>query len=461
MSAPAIPSAAVAVETRASNSGLARGLNLWDTTLLVLGLVLGGGIFLTPAAIARVLPSPGWILVAWMTGGLLSIAGGFVYAELGAMMPEPGGMYLYIGRAFGPLSGFLYAWIAYFVILAGAGAAVAIGFAEYFSAFFPSLSTKNVLVTLGGFDVSAGQLVAVGAVLLLSATHYVGVREGSRIQGLLTSLIVAALVALGLGGLFTSVSASPASTPAGPISLAAFGTAMVGVFWCYYGWNEIASVAGEVGRPTRNLPFALIGGTTLVMLLYVGANVAFLKTMSVAELAQASHPATVAATRLFGAGAALAVALAVTAAAAGCLSASIVPAPRITYALANDGLFFPRFGRAHPRFHTPAFATVVQAIWMSLLCLSGRYDQLYTYATFAVILAYTATGVSLFVFRRREPDRPRPYRCWGYPVVPLLFVLSSLALAVNTVREQPKETLAGLGILALGVPVYFWRRSKG
>ncbi len=460
MSAPAIPAPAVP-EGSASGGGLERGLNLWDTTLLVLGLVVGGGIFLTPAAIARALPAPAWIVAAWVTGGLLSIAGGLVYAELGAMMPEPGGMYLYIGRAFGPLPGFLYAWMAYFVILAGAGAAVAIGFAEYFSAFFPSLSTKNVVFAVGGFDVSAGQLVAVAAVLLLSATHYVGVREGSRIQGLFTSLIVVALVALGIGGLFAKVSASASASgsPAGPISLAAFGTAMVGVFWCYYGWSEIAAVAGEVRRPSRNLPFALIGGTTLVMLLYVGANVAFLKTMSVGHLARADHPATVAATTLFGSNAAVAIAFAVTAAAAGCLSASIVPAPRITYALAKDGLFFPRFGRAHPRFRTPAFATIVQAIWMSLLCLSGRYDQLYTYATFAVILAYTATGISLFVFRRRRPDLPRPYRCWGYPVVPLLFVLSSAALAVNTVREQPKETLSGLAILLLGLPVYFWRRS--
>jgi APA family basic amino acid/polyamine antiporter len=458
VSAPAIPGPAVP-ERSAIEGGLERGLNLWDTTLLVLGLVVGGGIFLTPAAIARAIPSSGWILAAWVIGGLLSIAGGLVYAELGAMMPEPGGMYLYLGRAFGPLPGFLYAWMAYFVILAGTGAAVAIGFAEYLSAFFPSLSTKNVVFALGGFDVSAGQLVAVAAVLLLSATHYVGVREGSRIQGLFTSSIVVALVGLGVGGLFAKASASASAPPAGPISLAAFGTAMVGVFWCYYGWSEIAAVAGEVRRPSRNLPLALIGGTTLVMLLYVGANLAFLKTISVGELAQAGHPATVAATALFGSGAAVAIAFAVTAAAAGCLSASIVPAPRIAYALAKDGLFFSRFGRAHPRFHTPAFATVVQAIWMSLLALSGRYDQLYTYVTFAVILAYTATGISLFVFRRRLPDAPRPYRCWGYPVVPFLFVLSSAALAVNTIREQPKETLAGLAILSLGIPVYFWRRS--
>jgi basic amino acid/polyamine antiporter, APA family len=265
-------------------------------------------------------------------------------------------------------------------------------------------------------------------------------------------------VGLGVGGLLANV-ASSSPPPPGPISLAAFGTAMVGVFWCYSGWSEIAAVGGEVRRPSRNLPVALIGGTMLVMVLYLGANVAFLKTMSVQELAQSSHPATVAATALFGSGAAVAIALVVTAAAAGCLSASIVPGPRVAYALAKDRLFFHRFGRAHPRFHTPGLATIAQAAWISLLCLSGRYDQLYTYSTFPLILAYTATGIALFVFRRRLPDLPRPYRCWGYPVVPLLFVLSSAALAVNSVREQPRETLSGIAILLLGVPVYFWRRA--
>lgn len=445
-----------------SREGLRRGLNLWDTTLLVLGLVLGGGIFLTPSSIAKALPSESAILAVWIVGGLLSVAGGFVYAELGAMMPGAGGMYLYIREAFGPLPGFLYAWIGYFVILAGADAAVAVGFAQYLSVFFPSLGTDRILATVAGFPISSGQLVAVAAVLVLSATHYVGIREGSRIQGIFTSLIVAALIGIAVGGLFapTPPQAVAAAAPVAPITMAAFGIAMVGVFWSYYGWNEIVAVAGEVQNPRRNLPLALIAGTGLVLLLYVGANAAFLKAMPVSELADSSRPAAVASERLFGPGAAFAVALAVTAAALGCLSAGIAPGPRIVYALARDGLFFRPFGRAHPKFHTPAFGIVVQAVWMSLLCLSGRYDQLYTYATFAVILAYSATGIALFVFRRRRPDLPRPYRCWGYPVVPFLFVASSLLLAANTVREQPRETLAGVAILLLGVPVYYWMRGK-
>jgi len=440
---------------------LRRGLNAWDTTLLVLGLVLGGGIFLTPATIAQALPSRAAILTAWIVGGVLTVAGGLVYAELGAMMPRAGGMYLYIRDAFGELPAFLYAWVAYFVILAGANAAVAVGFAEYLSVFFPALGTRHVLFWAGGIPVSAGQLVAVGAVLALSATHYIGVQEGSRIQGVFTLLIVIALLWLIVGG---AVAAAPARQGApdraGPITAAGFGTAMVAVFWCYYSWNEIAAVAGEVARPQRNLPFALLAGTGLVAVLYVGINAVFLKAMTVPELAAAPQPAASAADRLFGPGAAFFIALAITAAAFGCVSAGIVPGPRIAFALSRDGLFPQAFGRSHPRFRTPSFALVVQAIWMSLLCLSGRYDQLYTYAIFAVVLVYTATGISLFVFRRTRPEMPRPYRCAGYPWVPALFVASSALLAINTVRQQPRETLAGVGILLLGLPVYALMRSR-
>jgi APA family basic amino acid/polyamine antiporter len=449
----------------AETSGeLVRGLNLWDTSLLVLGLVLGGGIFLTPSSIARALPSATWILAVWIVGGLLAVAGGFVYAEMGAMLPKAGGMYVYFREAFGEMPAFLYAWVAYWVIIIGADAAVAIGFAEYFSVFYPALGTSRALFSVGPLAISAGQLVAVALTLLLSATHYVGIKEGARIQGAFTALIVAALLWIGIGGALAKpppVSANPVAAAAGsPIAAGAIGAALIAVFWCYYGWNEIVAAAGEVARPRRNLPLALILGTGAIALLYVGANVAFLKTMPPSELATVSQPAAVAASRLFGGRSALVISLAVTAAAVGCASAGLVPAPRIAYALAKDGLFPAPFARVHPRFRTPSFAIVVQAIWMSLLCLSGRYDQLYTYATFFVILAYAATGIALIVFRRRRPDLPRPYRCWGYPIVPVVFIATSVALALNTVREQPRETLAGIAILLLGLPVYFSLRGR-
>ncbi len=440
---------------------LARGLGLWDTSLLVLGLAVGGGIFLTPSAIAKAVPSSGWILGLWIAGGLLAIAGGFVYAEMGAMIPQAGGMYVYIRDAFGPLPAFLYAWVAFWIIIIGSDAAVAVGFSQYFSVFFPGLGNDHVVYSLGAFPISAGQLVAVALTLLLSITHYVGVREGARIQGAFTALILVALLGITVGGALVPrpPGVATAAAPLAPVTAAGIGTALVAIFWTYYGWNEIVAAAGEVANPKRNLPLALILGTGLLTLLYVGVNAAFMKAIPVAEMAGVAQPGTVASSRLFGSGAALVVSLAITAAAIGCTSAGLVPAPRIVYALAKDGLFPRPFARVHPRFKTPSFAIVVQAVWMSLLCLSGRYDQLYTYATFFVILAYAATGIALFVFRRRRPDMLRPYRCWGYPVVPFLFVAFSILLAANTVREQPKETLAGIGILLLGLPVYFAMRG--
>ena len=441
---------------------LARGLGLWDTSLLVLGLVIGGGIFLTPSGIAKAVPDATWILGLWIVGGLLAVAGGFVYAEMGAMMPKAGGMYVFFREAFGELPAFLYAWVAFWVILIGSDAAVAIGFARYLSVFFPALSDTHVVLALGPVSITASQLVAVGLTLVLSATHYVGIREGARIQGVLTSAIVLAMLWIAVGGAFA---ARPAAAPAPPSPLAALsfagvGTALVAIFWTYYGWNEIVAVAGEVANPRRNLPLALIVGTGLLTFLYVGVNAAFLKAIPPAEMAGVGEPAALAATRLFGGGAAFVIALAITAAAAGCTSAGLAPGPRIVYALARDGMFPAPFARVHPRFQTPAFGIVVQAVWMSLLCLSGGYEALYTYATFFVILAYAATGIALFVLRRRQPDLPRPYRCWGYPVVPLVFVASTIVLAANTVREQPRETLAGIGMLLLGLPVYYRMRRR-
>jgi len=440
---------------------LARGLNLWDTTLVVLGLALGGGIFLTPASIAAAIPSGKLILVAWLVGGVLAIVGGLVYAEMGAMVPRAGGMYLYFREAFGDLPAFLYAWVAYWVIQTGSNAAVAVGFATYLAVFFPSLSTSRIVASFGPIAVSAGQLVAVALTLLLSVTHYVGVRRGARIQGVFTLLIVIALLWIGLGGLAVPAhEAGAASTPVPAIPLAAFGTASIAIFWCYYGWSDIVAVAGEVARPQRNLPLALILGTGVITALYLAVNVVFLRVIPPLELAKVAQPGALAAERLFGPASKAVISFALTAAAVGCASAGLLAGPRVVYALAHDGLFPKAFGRVHPRFRTPSFAIVIQAVWMSLLCLSGRYDQLYTYAIFAVVLAYAATGVALFVYRRKSPDLPRPYRCWGYPIVPAIFVVTSLALAANTVREQPLETLSGLAILFLGVPVYLAMRRR-
>jgi APA family basic amino acid/polyamine antiporter len=443
----------------ASSPELARRLSAWNLMLLVAGTAIGGGIFLTPASIARRIPDVRWILAAWITGGILTIAGGLVYAELGALFPEAGGTYAYIREAYGDLTAFLYGWMACFVMDTGAMAAITVGLAEYLGVFFPRVGAHVVAFHVGSLRVSTGQVVAIGAVAVLSATHVLGVREGVRIQGAFSSVIILAMAALAIGGI--AAHGMTKASPPHPVSAGAFAGTMIAVLFCYAGWTEALTASGEVRNPRRNIPIGVISGTGIVIALYLGVNVAFLKTMSVAGLGAAARPAQVASLVLFGAGATLLLSGAIVAMAMGSASAAVVPPARIAYAMARNGLLPAAFGRVHPRFRTPALSIAIFAVWTSILCLSGRYEQLFVYATFAIVLAYVAAGVSLFVFRRRLPDADRPYRCWGYPWTPLLFVGSSLAVAIATIAAQPKETLAGLAIMAAGIPVYYaMRRTR-
>ena len=444
--------------TAESGPGLARRLGARDLTLLVAGTAIGGGIFLTPAAIARRIPDPRWILLAWVTGGILTVAGGLVYAELGALFPEAGGTYAYIREAYGEFPAFLYGWIACFVMDTGAMAAISVGLAEYLGVFFPRIGARVVAFRAGPLTISTGQLVAIAAVAALSATHVAGVREGVRIQGAFSSVIIVAMVALSAGGIVAHRSA--AASPAAPVSAGAFAGSMIAVLFSYAGWSEALAASGEVERARRNVPLGVLAGTGIVVALYLGVNIAYLRTMTVAELGAASRPAEAASRVLFGPGATLLLSGAIVAMAVGAASAAVVPPARIAFSMAQDGLLPASFGRVHPRFRTPAAAIGVFATWTAILCLSGRYEQLLTYATFAIILAYVASGAALFVFRKKLPDADRSYRCWGYPWVPVLFIGSSLAVAAATIANQPRETLAGLGILVLGIPVYYWSRRR-
>jgi basic amino acid/polyamine antiporter, APA family len=441
---------------------LVRSLNAWDATLITMGAVIGGGIFLTPGDIAKSLPSAPWILGVWIAGGLLTLAGSLVYAELGAMFPETGGTYLYLREAYGELTGFLYAWMYFFVYNAGGVAALATGFAKYLAVFVPGLGTDRVVLAIPHFPISAGQLTAVAAVLVLTGTHYVGIKEGARVQSFFTVLIVLTMLGLVVFGALAPApprAAAPAAPPS-PITIPAFGLALVAVLWTYDGWVAIAAVAGEVKKPQRNVPLALVLGMGLVTLLYVSVNAIYLKAIPVHELAGVDRAAEVASQRLFGAGVTLVIAGAILASGFGCTSANIAPGPRVAFALAQDRLFPRAFGRVHARFGTPAFGLVIQAVWTALLCLSGKYEELYTYSVFLGVLGYAAAAISLFVFRKTRPEAPRPYRCFGYPVVPLLYVLGSLLFVINTLVTQTKASLAGLAILALGVPVYYAMRAR-
>jgi APA family basic amino acid/polyamine antiporter len=441
---------------------LVRGLGTWDAALLTIGSVVGTGIFLTTSDMARVLPDSGLILWVWVAGGLLTLAGALTYAELGVLFPRAGGLYHYLKEAYGPLWGFLYGWIAFLVIMSGGIATIAVGFGQYLAGFFPRL-TEPVLPPL---PITGIQLAAVGSIVLLTAVNHLGLEEGAWTQNALTVLKVGSILAFGVLGLLVPFralpeTAAPTQTPVGGALLVAFGVAMVATLWTYDGWYGLTCSAGEVRNPARSLPRGLILGTLAVIGLYLLLNLAYVRAMPVTAMAAEPRIAEAAASRLFGSGGARLVSLAVLVSAFGCISSTILYSSRIYLPMAADGLFFRSLAAVHPRFRTPVRSLWAQSAWAALLAVSGTYSQLYTYVVFASVVFHAAIAAAVFVFRRRRPDLPRPYRTWGYPVVPALFILACLLLIGNTLVESPRESLAGLGLLVLGLPAYVWFRRKG
>ncbi len=448
-----------------SNHGLARVIGLGSATALVIGNVLGSAIFLTTGIMTERMPSPTLILLAWAVGGLMTIAGGLTCAELGAMYPRSGGWYTYLSEAYGPLWGFLYGWSGLLVMITGSVAAVAVGFAEYFSYFFPSLSTARYILSIplpwGTFQVSSGQVVAAASILLLGAINFIGVRTGNAFQTMLTVVKVLALVGI-IAAAFGLHPVRPRFTPvlAGISSpLASFGVAMIAVQWAYIGWEYAAFAAGEIKRPSRNLPLALMLGTAVLTVLYVSVNLAYLLALPVGQMRGVLRIAEQAMDALLGAGGATLVVLAVIISTFGCNASSIIPMSRVGFAMAADGLLFRSAAAIHPRFRTPHVAILLTCGWSAFLTLTGTYEQLYTYVVFTALLFYAAGGLAIFRLRRTRPEVPRPYRCWGYPVTPLVFVVSTLALVFSTLIERPVESLVGIVIVATGLPMYMRRKS--
>jgi APA family basic amino acid/polyamine antiporter len=448
---------------------LVRGLGAWDGALITVGSVVGTGIFLTTADMARVLPRPGLILLAWVLGGLFTLAGALTFGELGAMFPRAGGQYHFLREALGTLWGFLFGWASLLVIMTGGIATLAVGFGEYLGFFLPFFSTGHVLFSadLGLFrwTFSGGQLAAVLAIASLTAVNVLGLREGAVLQNTVTVIKMGSLVALGVFGLLASAparTAAPAPPPVEMGLLAAFGVAMISVLWSYDGWYGLTYLAGEMKRPERDVPWGLIAGTATVMALYVLANVVYFRALPVEAMATTGRIGEAAAAALFGPWGARVVSAAVLVSTFGCLSATILYAARVYLPMAEEGLFFSGMARIHPRFRTPVACLVVQGAWSAVQACSGTYAQLYTYVVFTVFLFHAATGYALFVLRRTRPDAPRPYRVWGYPLVPAAFVAASVGLVANTLWEKPVESLGGLVLVATGVPVYgWWRRRRG
>ena len=453
-----------------ADAGLIRAIGLGTATLFVIGSVIGSGIFLTTGAMAATIPSASLLLLAWTLGGLLALAGGLTYGEMGAMFPRSGGLYVFLREAYGPLIAFLYGWVALTVVMSGGIAAVAVGFAEYLSYFFPSLSTSRVLVAVpmglapsGALTVSAGQIVAVAAIATLGAINYVGVRSGNLVNATLTVAKVAGLAALPVMALAMQ-RVEPSFAPIVPPDLArpaaAFGVAMIAVLWTYEAWYFITFAAGEVKNPQRTLPLALLFGILALIAIYVTVNVAYLYALRIDEMQGVTRIAERAATALVGGWGATFVALTVVVSTFGCNAPAILAGSRLLFAMATDRLFFAAARKVHPVYRTPHVAIVGLTAWSSILALSGTYEQLFTYVMFASILFNVAGGIAVFRLRATQPGRPRPYRVWGYPVVPILFILGSIVFVLNTLVERPVESVAGLGLMALGLPVYWYWRSK-
>lgn len=446
---------------------LRRELGWKDGALITIGATLGTSIFLTPADIAAAIPHAGLILAAWAVGGVLTLCGALTYAELGTMYPRAGGPYHFLKEAYGPLWGFLFGWASFLVIMSGGIAAIAAGFGEYLGSFVPFFSTQNVLFSVplgvGRWTANGGQAAGALAILLLTVVNFFGVRQGAALQNLFTIAKLGALGALALFGLLAAPRAAPdlaAPLPAGDF-VPAFGVALIAILWAYDGWYEFTFSGGEVKDPPRNLPRGLILGALGLLVIYGVLNLVYLRAMTVEQIAKTPRIAEGAAHVFFGPGAARLVTAAILVSIFGALSANILCCARIYQPMAEDGLFFRQLARIHPRYRTPTASLTAQGIWSAILVVSGTYAQLFTYVVFVGLLFFAATGVGLYVLRRTRPDVARPYRTWGYPVVPALFILASLGIAINTVIERPTESLFGLGIIALGLPAYaFWRARR-
>lgn len=437
--------------------------------MVMVGIVIGSGIFLTTGIMAKSIPSGGLILLAWLVGGLLTLAGALTYAELGAAMPEAGGQYIYLREAYGPMAGFLFGWILFLVYMTGGIAALALAFAEYIGYFFPYLGTTHIIVTLDipllkgslHYSLSVGQMIGVSVIILLSIVNFIGVGLGKSIQNVFTVIkigTIAAIIILGFAigkGTPPELAMDPAGMSFGSIIIG-FGVALVAVAWAFDGWNNVNFVAGEIKNPRRNLPLALILGTLGITFLYVLVNYIYLYALPMQETIGVVQIAEKATGALFGSSTGALISALVIVSVFGSLNGSILVGPRVYYAMAKDGLFFQKVAHVHPRFRTPGFSILIQAVWASLLTLLGTFEQIFTFAMFIAIAFWIAATAAVFTLRKKRPDLPRPYKTWGYPVVPAIFIIASTGILLNTLIEKPVEALAGILLTALGIPAYFY-----
>jgi len=468
MSVPTVPSPATTTKSE-SQPSLVRGLSLMDSVLLLTGGIIGAGVFLTPKDIAAVLHTPSLFIGIWAVGGAITMLGCLAFAELGAMYPEAGGQYLYLREAYGDFIAFLYGWMVFTVYNTGGIAALAVGFGAYLAPVVPGLGNPAPILVVGGWVLTRPQVLALICIAVLTAVNVYGLRRGAILQDVSSWMKFVAIGAFLLLGMFfgkgswSHFSAGAYAPQAlNPRALApALGVALIAVFWGYDSWTYIGWVAGEVKHPQRTIPRSLVISILIVATIYVLMNVLYVYAMPISDIAQHETIARAAAERLFSPAAGVWISAMIALSSFGATSAAILSGARVYYAMAADGLFFRRMGTIHPRWRTPAFSLIIQGIWASILTLSGRYDQLFTYAIFMGVLASCLTVAGLFILRRKHPEMARPFRCTGYPWVPALYVLVSGAWALNTLYERPLESFGGTLIVLLGIPGYlYWKRTN-
>jgi len=446
---------------------LKRELGVWSATSIVVGTIIGSGIFLVPASMTRHVGSPWWVFAVWLGAAVLSLAGALAYSELAAAFPRAGAEYVYLKEAYGPLWGFAYSWMMTWVGKSGAIATLATGFVYYLATFVPVLDKPFYTVPWpigprgGPLPLTYGQLVAALLILLIGWINYLGVRLGARVQVAVTAAkvgLIAGIVVAGLswpGGTLAHFSQRAPATG----GWTGFFAALVGALWAFDGWNNVAMVAAETHRPQQVLPRALVGGTLLVAIIYLVTNLAYFYVLSPQDVASSERVAAVMMERIFGSPGAALVSLAAMLSMFGALNGSLLAGARIPYAAARDGLFFARMAAIHPRFFTPGFSILLLSGWAALLVFSGRYEELFTYVIFAEWLFYGMAAAGVIVLRLRRPELERPYRTPGYPLVPVLFVLATVALLASTLLASPRESLLGLALIVCGLPFYYgWRK---
>ncbi|HEV2196148.1 MAG TPA: amino acid permease [Candidatus Acidoferrum sp.] len=446
---------------------LVKGLGAWATMAMVVGHIIGTGVFLVPSAMTRATGSVGLVFLVWIVGGILSLFGALTIAELGAAMPEAGGAYVYLRRGIGPVWGFLFGWMNNLVGKPSSIATIAAGFLIFLGFFVPGLRTPIFTLHLpvpftghtSEFAFAWAQPVAAAAIAFMSFINYLGVRLAGRLQVVLTALKIGAILAVVILGFVFAGKRAPSAQPLFPPSfnvslLTGFLTAMVGALWAYDGWMDLTFAGSEIIDPQKNIPRALVGGTVTVGVIYLLANAVYFRVLPMEAVAAAQNVASETVRVFAGARAAAWITAAMVLSAFTTLNSSVLTGSRVPFAMARDGLFFRITEGIHPRYRTPAGAIIFQAVISCLMVLTGQFEDLFSLFIFAQWIFYGLSVASVYGSRRREPDLPRPYRAWGYPVVPAIFVAGAFALTVNLFIQRPVRSSIGLLLILAGLPFY-------